>query len=502
METHLRFEPDVSKDESRMCPVHILFTQDTLTYKEFKSLRCISFKIISKHDARWNNVSYFQKLDREFLIKSLFHERCGHFSADPGSSVPIIYGGDERCTHGIVFSIRLDLRDNEWWRHVVRFRMTMEDDEVINMDCTFVRLMREGLRFFGEVKRAQPRSVGRRDVTKTVDADITEYGNVDTELDGEIPKDLIPPEGPGFFDLGESRKMSGDMEDRLSKFTIKRVSATDFGPLEPPSKIRGRETKVRRGEFFKDGDTVVVAEPVRSRSDRWFGGDNVVRVCRAQEVAGVRQLVLIWYSESYGTNIEVDTVNMNDGEAAVTSFEYTRRWERTVTRIYSRIAKQLVETVSRSGGLSQNFYVNLYSGISGVSLVELLRLSRDAWLVNSDGTGCIIKALSSDLHQRRRSDANNRGCRTGWADVIRISQGRVASGIPIKLMRVGGEGLWRSYFDTDKLTDWELDPEVCVLYAFEDRSLCWAIPGGFCAVFDLNIEDADAKIIREKFEEC
>ncbi|ACE95434.1 M93 protein [Murid betaherpesvirus 1] len=513
METHLRFEQAASEDDrDRLVPVHVVFAEDALSYREFEGLHTLCFKIISRPDARWEHIPYFERLDREFVLKSLFHDKCRHLSASPGDGPWTLHGGgDENCRYGLAFSVVLHLRDVEWWKDVIKFRLFIGDDETVDIDCTFVRLLREGLRFFGEVRRTrQPRSGPRSASSRLLHHHHPHHhragaaGDDDGDVDDDegLPEGLLgaAADGPGFFDLGDNRKMSEEMEDRLARFALKRVSAADFGPLEPPSKVRGREIKARRGEFFRDGDAPAAPDPVRSRSDRWFGCDNAIRISYAQEVTGSRRFAVIWYSESIGSTVDVDVGRADDGEAAVTSFEHTRRWETAVTRVYGATSRQLAAAVTRVGGLAQRFYVNLYAGLRAGDLVELLLLSRDAWLVNGTGGGCIIKALSSDLHRRRRSGDLVDGCRVGWADVIWYAQARVASGIPIKLMRVGGDGLWRSFLDSGKLTDWELNTDVCVLYAFEDRSLFWVLPGGFCAAFQLQVDHGDVQTIREKFE--
>nr|WEG68815.1 DNA packaging tegument protein UL17 [Mastomys natalensis cytomegalovirus 1]WEG68951.1 DNA packaging tegument protein UL17 [Mastomys natalensis cytomegalovirus 1]WEG71179.1 DNA packaging tegument protein UL17 [Mastomys natalensis cytomegalovirus 1] len=494
METHLRFEPDIRGDcHDYAFPVHVIFTHNTFSYDEFRFLHSVSFKVISRPNAQWKSVGFFEKIDREFLIKSILYERCKHLSADPGETPLTLYGGDERCTYGLVFSIVLDLKENDWYKDVIRFRLLVGDDKVVDMDCTVVKLIREGLRFYNEIKRLHPREPCRsRDGGQRRDKS-------SAEEDLDLPEGILSDES-GFFDLGDRRKMSTEMEERLARFTVKRTSASDFGPLEPPSKVRGREIKNKRGEFFTDSDIVSEPVPVRSRTDKWFSGDNSIRVSRVQEVIGPRCFVVVWYSESYGLNVEIDTGRLDDSEAAVTSFQYTRLWEAAVTRVYNTAVREMVSIVSRIGSLSQRFYVNLCCDLRGKNLAELFWLSRDAWIVNATVDGCIIKAVSADLHQRRRNDDCN-GWRVGWADVIWPARGRVASGIPVKLMRVGGDGLWRSYFDNGALTDWELNPEVCILYAFEDKTLLWALPGGFCVSFTLRADDADIKIIREKFEE-
>lgn len=567
METHLRSEPDIEADDKpeigngisgdggcRLFPVHLVFYQETISYREFTSLDCVCYRITSRPDASWEPVPFFQRLDREFVLRSLFHERCGHLSASPGDGLPTLYGGDERCNFGLVFSVLLRIRDVDWWKDVLTIRLFVGDDEVVDIDCTFVRLMREGLRFFGELRRTQPHSVPkvREDGIGVPSSAAAAVPNEDlggSGISGQqsaVPGGVVPghiPRGPGdffhhlpenlmpggggFFEIDDGRKLSGEMEERLAKFAVKRVAASDFGPLEPPSKIRGREVRPRRGEFFRDDESVPEPVPVRSRTDRWFGNDNAIRVSSVQEVLGVRRFAVIWYSESRAAGVDVDTGRMDDGEAAVVSFQNLRRWETAVTRACSRVSEELTKVVSRFGGLVQRFHVNIDSALRGRDLVQLLWLSRDAWLVSATGSGCIIKALSHDLHRRRLDGGVNAGWRAGWADVIWYARGRVASGIPIKLLRVGPHGLWRSYFLGDRgveggtiergvaaatlavaengsedlrLTGWELDTEVCVLYAFHDRSLLWSLPGGFCVAFRLSVDDAVAQTIREKFK--
>lgn len=252
---------------------------------------------------------------------------------------------------------------------------------------------------------------------------------------------------------------------------------------------------------MENGEPVVVSEPQRTRTDRWFSSDNVVRISTVQEVLGVRRFVVVWYSESCGVDVSVAAAKLDDSEAAVVSFEHTRRWENTVTRIYADVSRELFRTVNLEPELPQRFYVNLCSRLDHRRVVDLLWLSRDVWLVNATGSGCIIKALSSNLHHRRRDDGCG-GWRICWADVIWYAQGRVASGVPVKLMRVGSDGLWRSYFEDNTLTDWELNPEICVIYAFDGGVVFWVLPGGFCVSFELRVGDGDVETIREKFSQC
>lgn len=493
METHLRFEPDIKGDiRKRGFPIHIIFNQDTLSYDEFKSLQTLSFRIISRPDSQWETVPFIERIDREFVLRSLLYEKCKHLSADPGDMTPVLHGGDDKCMFGLVFSVILDI-DNDWYKDVLKFRLNMGAGEMIDIDFTFVRVIRDGLRFFNTVRETHP-----RDVQKRKNQPHSTFSKSAEGDDFELPEGVIPA-GPGFFELNEHRKMSNDMEERLSRFAVKRVSVSDFGPLEPPSKIRGKEVKSKKKEFFTDSDNVVVPTPVRSRSDRWFSGNNAIRVSHVQEIVGFRRFAAIWYSESCGTDVDIDVTTLDDAEAVLTSFQYTRRWETAVTRAYANTVQELTEAVSRFGALTQRFYVNLWCNISGRDLLDLICLSRDAWLVNGTGIGCIIKAVSSDLYQRRQNNDNN-GWRVGWADVIWHAQGRVTSGIPVKLTSVGCDGLWRSFFESGTVTDWELNPEVCVLYAFPDKSLTWVLPGGFCVSFQLRINDADVKIIREKFK--
>ncbi|AKB93287.1 B93 [Murid betaherpesvirus 8] len=501
METHLRFESDLSTfDVKQEIPVHIIFTQETLSYEEFQLLKSISFKIISKETSQWRQIRYFERIDREFRIRSLMHEKSSYLSAAPGSSDVVIHGGDEKCRFGVVFSVFLCVSDVNWFKDVIKFMLCCMNDSVIEVDCTFVRMVKDGIRFFCELKRSRLKAADGIKGAADEGGDRLDEKGALSDVDPDIPVG-VSLSNDDFFDLRGERKMSSDMEGRLSRFAIKRVSATDFGPLEPPSKIRGYESRQRRGRFLENGGPVVVSEPQRTRTDRWFSSDNVVRISHVQEVLGVRRFLVVWYSESCGVDVSVTATKLDDSEAAVVSFEHTRRWEKTITRIYADASRELIRTINLEPKLPQRFYVNLCSRLDHRRVVDLLWLSRDVWLVSATGSGCIIKALSSNLYHRRRNDDCG-GWRVCWADVIWYAQGRVVSGVPVKLMRVGGDGLWRSYFNDNTLTDWELNPEICVIYAFGDGGVFWVLPGGFCVSFELRVDDGDVETVREKFSQC
>lgn len=192
------------------------------------------------------------------------------------------------------------------------------------------------------------------------------------------------------------------------------------------------------------------------------------------------------------------------------SFERLRVWESTVTRVYRAAAHALADSVRCLGGrLPQKFHVEVCADLRGDDLLDLLGLSRDVWLLRASSDGCIIKAASSDLHRRRRNgDRPDRFF--GWADLIRYARGQVVCGLPVGLVRWGPGGLWRSFFDDrgagydgvgGEFTGWEVDPEVCALYALRDGTLLWTLPGGFCVPFELRLDHADVQVLRERFEE-
>lgn len=506
METHLRFEPDDgdrgSPSAARLVPVHVIFNQDTLSYGDFWALTSVTYRIVSPEGAGpWQRVPYVQRVDRDFFVGSLFHQKCGHLSADPGPGVPTFYGDErERCNFGLVFTMLVRIREGSWWHDLLRIRMLVRDEEVVEIDCTLARLLWEGFRFFDRVRRNRPVAVAVPAAVRPGIRDVAVGGGGERDEE-ELPEDIAAQCGLDFFEVDDRRRMSEDMERRLARFTKKRVSAVDFGPLEPPSKVRGREIVNPRGEFFSDGEAVEVPPPVRSRTDRWFGTDNAVRVSRVQGVLGPRSFLVAWYSESVGADVEGESDGLDDGPAVVMSFQHIRRWDVTLTKLYNAVAAGLGEAVRRDGALEQRFRVDLCSDLHGRDLLELLGLSRDVWLVNVTGDSCIIKALSYDLRPRRRNYERSDG-RVGWADVIRYSSGKVDSGLAVRLVPAGPSGLWRSVYDDDEPTGWETDPRDCVLYALTDGTLVWALPGGFSAVFRLTVDHADAQVIREKFEEC
>ncbi|AAF99181.1 pR93 [rat cytomegalovirus strain Maastricht] len=508
METHLRFEPDDgdrgSPAAARLVPVHVVFNQDTLSYGDFRALSSVTYRVVSPEGAGpWRRVPYVQRVDRDFSVGSLFRRERARLSADPGPGVPAFYGDErERCNFGLVFTALVRVREGAWWHDLLRIRLLVRDEEVVEIDCTLARLLWEGFRFFERVRRNRPAAVGGRPGGRGGGAAIAAEAEAEAGRDEEeLPEDVAAQCGLDFFELDDRRRMSEDMERRLARFAKKRVSAVDFGPLEPPSKVRGREIVNPRGEFFSDGEAVEVPPPVRSRTDRWFGSDNAVCVSRVQGVLGPRSFLVVWYSESAGADVEGESDGLDDGPAVVLCFQHVRRWDLTLTRVYNAAAAGLGEAVRRGGALAQRFRVDLCSDLRGRDLAELLGLSRDVWLVNATGDGCIIKALSHDLRPRRRDYERSDGL-LGWADVIRYSSGKVDGGLAVRLVPAGPSGLWRSVYDDGEPTGWETDPRACVLYALIDGTLVWALPGGFSAVFALAVDHADAQVIREKFEEC
>lgn len=505
METHL-----LSDIAAEGCPgtipLHLFLDQDSLSASEFRAL--CSLRFLGVGERRWVDVP-FRKIDREFRLGSLLTEKRRVYG--DGRSVDCVtVGGGKVCRFGLVCSVDVPA-DRVSGGAVLRLR-TIFGETVTrsagfrDIDLLGVDVFRRRVRFSADADdAAADRRTGGGEEGRGVSS--RRFASTDEDDVLATAERAVADRG-GFFEVETARKMSVELESYLSRFS-ESVVRTNSGPLEPPSRIRGKRIRERRGDLLVSPEAPLedAAESFRrTRSDRWFGDENEIHVTWVPDTRRERSVGVIWYSESCATSIS--TPRHPKVDAALLREAVVGEMERVSDFLLSccRIVSWELEASARNQGLRRRFACAIDEEVDQRLLVELLWISRSVWVSNVDGDSCIIKAMVRRSRRETRGVARLVGaCPSGaddevWADVIDCHSGIVYAGREVSLRVDRVTGSLRSCFRDGERTGWEADPRLCVFYLGSDLSAIWSIPGGFALAFRLKLDGVDGLVL-ERFKE-
>ncbi|AAM00731.1 DNA packaging tegument protein UL17 [Panine betaherpesvirus 2] len=317
--------------------------------------------------------------------------------------------------------------------------------------------------------------------------------------------------GPSDLELRVARLLRGDPE-----FTY------HAGPLEPPSRIRGRELVQTRVDINPDLMYATSAqEPVEvSRTDEWKGAG----VSRRREVWDVQRRVrfhVLWYVNSFWRTCGL---TYDDNEADLYRALDAYRSRIAVEYVLIRAVRDEIRLVlQHRRALRQLFACHVVRKMSWIHVWELFRHALELWIDRADERSCIIKALTPRLGRPARAptperldrDASalkpypwlaGRGSlpeepeRVWYADVVRCVRAQVDLGVEVRVRRCRRTGLWVARDRRGQLRRWPSQAEVCVLYVTPELHFHWVLPGGFAVSSRLCLDGLGQRGLRERFQ--
>lgn len=322
--------------------------------------------------------------------------------------------------------------------------------------------------------------------------------------------EAIGSEETTFFSIDVTKKVQRPDACLASYMSALPAAVIRGGPLEDPSKVRGFNTTVRRGQILTEGegssDAAAKEPPSESASGKWFA-HNPIFVSVLPDIKCQRNVYAVWYERSFWSRLRVKQKTSPYASIQAGLGRSFTDFAECLSALCRNTCAALEAALSSSRVLRQRFLCAISTNIDFEPIFDMLCVSKHVWVNQVDGSSCIIKALIENL---RAADDGNRARYLGrgdagadWhADVVDCVRGKVYCGIDVKLIVCPRTGLFKPCKRDGKPVDWLLDPALCTLYVHRDLSALWVVPGGFCAEFKIGLHGVQLDVIRERFKMC
>lgn len=538
METHLY--SDLDFEQRFFCtscvPVHLVLGEDVVTFDECVRVSRIYYKTLGDDD--WTRAR-FQCVSKDIILEDFIKDTSvrlfkRHDACD-------VSDGKTRLQQAVFTTIGMKYDDNvSVYTDVVRIRIVCrplvqreiccdrwaardryavvtgrEEIEILAEDKTFdgeetvidVDVLYKDLLAVRQRAPSGATDTAARGGRTTASATRRGSSASSAVNDPAGADETVPPIESSFFNIKTSSVIPPNIESYLAKFmNCKTRSMSDTGPLEGPSKVRGRVLTERRGKAFEEpvpGDAK--DETSESSVQKWFGGDNAVFISRISDLRRSKSLYTVWYSQSFWSSWDVPYRTIGEVTMRTALGRSFADFADCLSVLCRNVCACFENVVLTSRILSQKISCGVSANVDFRPIFDLMCVSKHVWVTHVSERSCIIKALIEQLRDAdagRSAQYSGRGSSAAdcWADVIDCVRGKVYPGIDVKLDVCARTGLLIPVGKDGHPARWARDPRLCVLYVKKDLNALWCVPGGFGAEFSIRLDGVQLGVIRDRFK--
>lgn len=538
METHLSSDLDFEQTffHTSCVPVHLVLGGDVVTFDECVRISRIYYKTLG--DDNWTRAR-FQCVAKDIMLEDFIKNTS--FRIFKRHDACNVSDGKTRLQRAVFTTIGMKYDDNvSVYTDVVRIRIVCRpfvdreirygswaarDRYAVVTGRGEIEVLAEDKTFDGEetvidvdvmykdlliVRQRAPSGAtdnaacGGRVAVSTTCRGSNVSGAVNDSAGDE---ETVSPVDSSFFNIKASSEIPPSIESYLAKFmNCKTRSMSDTGPLEGPSKVRGRVLTERRGKAFEEPvQSDAKDDTSESSVQKWFGYDNTVFISRIADIRRRKSLYTVWYSQSFWSSWNVPHRTIGDVTMRTALGRSFADFADCLSILCRNVCACFENVVLTSRILSQKISCGVSANVDFRPIFDLMCVSKHVWVTHVSERSCIIKALIEQLRDAdagRSAQYSGRGSSAAdcWADVIDCVRGKVYPGIDVKLDVCARTGLLIPVVKDGHPARWARDPRLCVLYVRKDLNALWCVPGGFGAEFAIRLDGVQLGVIRDRFK--